>query len=219
MKESEILSDYYLDERDNLNDYLQKFLLNPAYYIPRFLNEKINLKKAIYALANISKKKSCADMIFKYFDKDGTLIDKFATSSDSKVRKNSYILIGNVVFLPYLELLIDRLNKESTYYCLPSLVLALGNLACPIKILKEFEVKFSNLKDENLTLRQREDTLVALKKAIDKNTKCNASFEGYINGQQILLTTLNCAKPFLKSELEKLNITILKEVSEGYVIK
>lgn len=219
MRESEVLSDYYLDERDNLNDYVQKFLLNPSYFIPRFLSEKTNLKKAIYALANISKKKVCADMIFKYFDKDGTLIDKFVLCGDSKVRKNSYILIGNVGFLPYQELLLDRLNKETTYYCFPSLILALGNLACPVKILKEFEVKFSNLKDENLTLRQREDILTALKKAIDKNTKCNASFEGYIYNQQILLTTLQSAKPFLKSELEKLDIPITKELNEGYVIK
>ena len=216
MTESEILSSYYLAEEGK--PFLDLCYTKPNYFIPRFLKEETHKKKAMYALATLSKKKVCADVIFQMLSKDDSVLDKFLYSEDSKTRKNTYILLSNIVYRKAAEKLIACLESEKTYYCLPSLILALGSLEVSTHILNEFKEKFLLVKDSALAERQKEDILLALDKAIDKNSRSQVFFEGYVLKQNILLTTLPCAKPYLKKELEKLNINIVKEVNEGYVI-
>ncbi len=221
LEEKEILNDYYkeTDEKKKI-EFFAIFEEGSETYLELLLNENENLKQAVYALANLTKKQKCSDFV-SYFLKKKDIVTKFAHSEDSKVRKNCYIMLGNLKNKAYVTLLENALIHEKTFFCLPSLILALGSIGANniAEKLAEFKKSIENITDPALTSKQRTDIYDAILKASNKNSRTVTHFEGYLLGQLLLLTTLEGAKSFLKERLSRLKVEIIKEIPEGIVIK
>jgi len=177
MDNEELLNNYYkeTDEKMRLR-YLDLMLLdheNILSTIIKNIKQNKELKNNAYALNILSKKKKVQDYIEENLTLTCLLI--LLNSEDSKVRKNTYIMLGNLNSSEYSKLLLEALDKETINYCLPSIVLSLGNYKIENikeilnRKLKELEVKCENKEIEKTHFEE-------IKKSIDKVLLKNITF-------------------------------------------
>ena len=129
MNNEELLKEYYKETEEKMRlRYLDLMLLDVEEVLEMILkNVKDNkeLKNNAYALNVLSKKKKVQDYLEEKLTLTTLLI--LINSEDPKVRKNTYIMIGNIPSSNYGKLLLEALNKETINYCLSSIILSLGN--------------------------------------------------------------------------------------------
>lgn len=99
--------------------------------LARFLSDKyttLSPRPLSYALAVLSKKQAAGRALAPVLEQqDGAFVRYLLQQTDAKVRKNTYILLGNLAAPRWLPTLSERAKIEGTYFALPSLALALGN--------------------------------------------------------------------------------------------
>ena len=115
----------FLIESDDVKktEYLQEIGL----YIDKQL-ELLNYpdnKNCVWAIKNLSKKK--LGLSLKENEKFKNFISSAINSQDDKIRKNAYVILGNVDSDFCHDLLIKAIDKETVFYCYPCIVLSLGN--------------------------------------------------------------------------------------------
>lgn len=129
MDNEQLLKDYYkeTDEKMRLR-FLDLMLLDYEIMLESILKNvksNIELKNNAYALSVLSKKKKVQEYLEEKLTLATLLI--LINSEDSKVRKNTYIMLGNISNSGYHNLLVEALNKETVNYCISSIILSLGN--------------------------------------------------------------------------------------------
>lgn len=176
----------FLVETDDVkkSEYLQEIGL--------YVNKQLELlnypdnKNCVWAIKNLSKKKLSLNL--KENEKFKNFIACAINSSDEKIRKNAYVILGNVENDFCHDLLVKAIDKETVFYCYPCIVLSLGNFkdlpSCE-RIFKKSQQLFENgLMPEKFFLLTKE----AFEKAFPKKTYRLSSVK--INAEdKILLTT------------------------------
>ena len=115
-------------------------------------------------------------------------------SEDSKVRKNTYIMLGNLNESDFSKFLIEALDKETVNFCVSSIILALGNYKIENinDILKnklsEIENKFNNKEIEKAHYDEIKNSI---EKVLLKNIEFNKhEFIGFSDKRDVLLTIM-----------------------------
>lgn len=166
-----------------------------------------------YALSVLSKKKSLnINTILEYKNLD--LLNTLITSEDAKTRKNTYITIGNSQNEKLKPFLISAIKTETTFFAIPSLILALGNFKNSLEIINEFK---SNLNLDDCPEKIKTEIELTFFKAIDKQSEHNElSFKGFNKNLNFLLTTQKNLKECLRTEIG--NNLSQKEIDEGIIV-
>jgi len=129
MDNEQLLKDYYNETEEKMRlRLLDLMLLDHEIILDMILKnikENKELKNNAYALNVLSKKKKVQDYLMEKLTLTTLLI--LLNSEDSKVRKNTYIMLGNIPNSGYEKFLLEALEKESTNYCIASIVLSLIN--------------------------------------------------------------------------------------------
>ena len=129
MDNEELLLNYYKETEEKMRlRYLDLMLLdaeNILLLIIKNIKQNKELKNNAYALNILSKKKKVQEYLEENLTLTSLLI--LLNDEDSKVRKNTYIMLGNLNNNEYSKYLLEALKKETVNYCISSIVLALGN--------------------------------------------------------------------------------------------
>ena len=208
MDNEELLNDYYKETEEKMRlRYLDLMLLdyeNMLNLIIKNIKQNENLRNNAYALNILSKKKK----VQEYLEENLTLTTLLIllNSEDSKVRKNTYIMLGNLSGSDFSKFLLDALNKETVNFCLSSIVLSLGNYKIDNidevlkEKLKEIEIKFQNNEIESNHYNEIKNSIekVLLKNiAFDKH-----EFIGFNGKRDVLLTVMPALKNACMNEIK-----------------
>ena len=210
MDNVELLNDYYkeTDEKMRLR-YLDLMLLDCENILDLIIkNIKANkeLKNNAYALNILSKKKK----VQEYLEDNLTLstLMILLNSGESKVRKNTYIMLGNLDGSDYSKFLLEALETETVNFCLASIILSLGNYKIDniSEILKnkmnQIETKYQNKEIEKSHYDE-------IKKSIDKVLLKNITFTkhkfiGFNDKRDFILTVMPALKNASVNEIKNL---------------
>ena len=210
MDNVELLNDYYkeTDEKMRLR-YLDLMLLDCENILDLIIkNIKANkeLKNNAYALNILSKKKK----VQEYLEDNLTLTTLMIllNSEESKVRKNTYIMLGNLDGSEYSKFLLEALETETVNFCLASIILSLGNYKIDniSEILKnkmnQIETKYQNKEIEKSHYDE-------IKKSIDKVLLKNITFTkhkfiGFNDKRDFILTVMPALKNASVNEIKNL---------------
>lgn len=202
------------------NEFIKVFETSIDSLLPFILKNYsiLDERNLAYALAQLSRKVRLEEKLASLFT-DDVLIRKLIFSADAKARKNTYILFGHLgryIFYPYL---ITAASAETTYFALPSLILALGNYdvnGCKDVIIS-VQQRISSLDEIPEKIKSEIDS--AISKALDKQQPRKIiDFIGSLEAQKVLLTIPTDRRSIFLSLLnEKFNV--IKEVEEGFVVK
>ena len=117
------MNNFYLTENQQEKLlYLKRFEENLQEFLPQLLQEN---KNCAYALANLTKKKKCAQILKPQLKKYEQTILSYLTSQDAKIRKYGYVICGNLPTNTLYSKLKQAIFTEETFYTLPSLMLSL----------------------------------------------------------------------------------------------
>lgn len=223
MNNEELLKDYYkeTDEKMRLR-LLDLMLLEHEEIIDMIMKntkDSKELKNNAYALNVLSKKKKVQDYLEEKLTLSTLLI--LLNSEDPKVRKNTYIMLGNIPNSNYGKFLVEALNKETINYCLSSIILALGNYKIDnlIKILeekkKEIEEKYNKKEIEK---SHYEEINKSIEKVILKNiTIKKHEFIGFKDKRDIFLTIMPALKNACMNDIRG-NFKDAKFLDDGVLI-
>ena len=223
MDNEELLKNYYkeTDEKMRLR-YLDLMLLDLDILalILKNIKENVELKNNAYALNILSKKKKVQDYLSEHLTLTTLLI--LLNSDDPKIRKNTYIMLGNVTFNGYEKLLLEALEKETTNYCISSIILSLGNYKIDEleKILNDKLKQLGDLLKEN---KIEEKHYLEIKKSIEKVLLKNSDFikhefKGFIDKRGVILTIMPALKNASMNEI-KAKFNDARFVEDGILIK
>ena len=129
MDNLEILNNYYKENDEKMRLRLLDLMLldyeEILDMILKSIKDNKELRNNAYALNILSRKKKAKE----YLEENLTLATLIIllNSEDSKVRKNTYILLGNIINAGYEKFLLDALENEKVNFCIPSIILSLGN--------------------------------------------------------------------------------------------
>jgi len=209
MNNEELLKNYYSETEEKMRlRLLDLMLLDYESIIDMILkNIKDNkeLKNNAYALNILSKKKK----VQEYLEEKLTLTTLLVliNSEDPKVRKNTYIMLGNIPNNGYENFLLEALDKETINYCLASIILSLGNYKIDnlINILekkkKETEEKYNNKEIEK---SHYEEISKSIEKVLLKNIAFTKHrFVGFKDKRDIFLTIMPALKNACMNEIKK----------------
>lgn len=209
MNNEEILKNYYkeTDEKMRLR-FLDLMLLEHEESIDIILkNVKDNkhMKGNAYALNILSRKKKAKEYIEEKLTLATLMI--LLDSNDSKVRKNTYILLGNIVDAGYDKFLLDALENETVNYCLSSIILSLGNYKID-NIVSVLENKKNELNEKyNNGLIEKnhyEEALRSIEKVMLKNIDfVKHEFIGFEDKRDIVLTVMPALKNSCINNIKK----------------
>ena len=102
------------------SEFIIQALTAPEKYLDKLLRLD---KNCAYALSILTRKGSVVKMLDGKID---GLLKQLFYSSDAKIRKYAYVIAGNLNNELSQRLLSESVETESTFYALPSLMLALG---------------------------------------------------------------------------------------------
>lgn len=202
------------------NEFIKVFETSIDSLLP-FISKNYSIldeRNLAYALAQLSRKGRLEEKLASLFT-DDALIRKLIFSADAKARKNTYILFGHLgryIFYPYL---ITAASAETTYFALPSLILALGNYdvdGCKDVIIS-VQQRISSIDDipEKIKL----EIVSAISKALDKKQPREIiDFIGSPEAKKVLLTIPTDRRSIFLRLLKK-KFNIIKEVEEGFVVE
>lgn len=208
MENEELLINYYkeTDEKMRLR-YLDLMLLdheNILFLIIKNIKQNKELKNNAYALNVLSRKKKVEEYLQENLTLTTLLI--LLNSDDGKVRKNTYILLGNLSGSNYSNLLLEALDKEPINYCLSSIILSLGNYKIENineilnSKLNEIENKFKNNEIEKI---HYEEIKKSIEKVLLKNIEFNKhKFIGFKEKKDICLTIMPALKNACMNEIK-----------------
>lgn len=196
MDNEQLLKDYYkeTDEKMRLR-FLDLMLLDYEIMLEAILKNikaNVELKNNAYALNILSKKRK----VQEYLETKLTLavLMILLGSEDSKVRKNTYIMLGNISNSGYSNLLVEALNKETVNYCVSSIILALGNYKIDnlSRLLeekkKEVEKEYEN---KNIEKSHYLDIIKSIEKVMLKNVEFSKhEFKGFSDKKDVFLTIM-----------------------------
>lgn len=223
MDNEELLKNYYreIEEKMRLR-YLDLMLLDCEIFLEMILkNIKNNqeMRNNAYALNILSRKKKAKEYIEEHLTLTTLLI--LLNSEDSKVRKNTYIMLGNIVDAGYEKFLIEALGKETVNFCLSSIVLSLGNYK--ISNLNEIlmnkkqslKIEYENGEIEQVHYK---DIVKNIDKVLLKNTEVlKHRFIGFQENRNVYLTIMpalrNASMNEIKSKYKNAHF-----VNDGIVI-
>lgn len=208
MDNEQLLNDYYKEKEEKMRlRYLDLMLLdseNILSLIIKNIKQNKELKNNAYALNILSKKKK----VQEYLENNLTLTTLLIllNSEDSKVRKNTYIMLGNLSNSDYSKFLLDALNKETINYCLPSIILALGNYKIENinDILKD---KLDEIEQKYVSKIIEKSHYNEIKNSINKVLLKNVSFNkhkfvGFNDKRDVCLTIMPALKNASMSEIK-----------------
>ncbi len=101
-------------------EFIKKISLAPQEYLDRLC---LPNKNCAQALAILTKKSSVVKALGEKFE---NVLMEYFCSQDAKIRKYAYVIAGNYNNSLAKQLLSRSVDTESTFYTLPSLMLALG---------------------------------------------------------------------------------------------
>ena len=223
MDNVQLLNDYYKETEEKMRlRYLDLMLLDYENILDLIIkNIKANkeLKNNAYALNILSKKKKVQEHLEDKLTLTTLMI--LLNSEESKVRKNTYIMLGNLNGSDYSKFLLDALEKETVNFCLSSIILSLGNYKIEgiSEILKnkmnQIETKYQNKEIEKSHYDE-------IKKSIDKVLLKNITFNkhkfiGFNDKRDILLTIMPALKNASMNEI-KSSFKDARFVDEGVLI-
>ncbi len=223
MDNEQLLNNYYKETEEKMRlRYLDLMLLdseNILSLIIKNIKQNKELKNNAYALNILSKKKK----VQEYLENNLTLTTLLIllNSEDSKVRKNTYIMLGNLSDSDYSKFLIEALNKETINYCLSSIILALGNYKIENinDILKD---KLEEVEQKYLSNMLEKSHYNEIKNSINKVLLKNISFNkhkfvGFKDKRDIYLTIMPALKNASMSEI-KSKFRDAKFIDNGIVV-
>lgn len=196
MNSEELLINYYKENEEKMRlRYLDLMLLdyeNILDLIIKNIKQNKELRNNAYALNNLSKKKKVQEYLVDNLTLTSLLI--LLNSEDSKVRKNTYIMLGNLNSSDFSKFLIEALNKETVNFCLSSIILSLGNYKIENindilkEKLNEIESKYKNKEIEKTHYDEIKNSV---EKVLLKNITFNKhEFIGFNDKRDILLTIM-----------------------------
>lgn len=223
MNNEELLKEYYKETEEKMRlRYLDLMLLDVEEVLDMILKnikENKELKNNAYALNILSKKKKVQDYLEEKLTLTTLLI--LLNCEDSKVRKNTYIMLGNLPNSNYGKLLVDALNKETINYCLSSIILSLGNYKIDnlVSILedkkKEIESKFNNKEMEKSHF---DEINKSIEKVLLKNITFNKhKFIGFKDRKDVMLTIMPALKNACLNDIRK-KFKDAKFVGDGVLV-
>lgn len=223
MDNEQLLNDYYKETEEKMRlRYLDLMLLdseNILSLIIKNIKQNKQLKNNAYALNILSKKKK----VQEYLENNLTLTTLLIllNSEDSKVRKNTYIMLGNLGNSEFCNFLLEALSKETVNYCLPSIILALGNYKIENinDILKD---KLEQIEQKYVSKQLEKSHYDEIKNSINKVLLKNISFNkhkftGFNEKRNFYLTIMPALKNASMSEI-KTKFKDAKFVDNGIVI-
>ena len=223
MDNEELLINYYKENEEKMRlRYLDLMLLEHNSILDLIINNiKLNkeIKNNAYALNILSKKKKVQEYLIEKLTFSTLLI--LLNNEDSKVRKNTYIMLGNLNNSDYSNFLLDALDKETTNYCLPSIILSLGNYKIENindilnNKLVEIENKYNNNQIEKSHYEE-------IKKSINKVLLRNIAFDkhefiGFQCKREVLLTVMSALKNASMNEIRS-KFKDAKFVDDGILV-
>lgn len=223
MDNEELLKNYYKENDEKMRlRYLELMLMEYEDIIEMIIKNiknNVELKNNAYALNVLSKKKKVSDYLNDKLTLTTLLI--LLNSEDSKVRKNTYIMLGNLDNDTYSKFLVDALDKETVNYCIPSIILSLGNY----KIKNINELLNNKLKEYKEKLDKKEIEKVhydeiskSIEKVLLKNiTITKHKFIGFKEKRNVLLTIMPALRNACMNEI-KSEFKDAKFVSNGIAI-
>ena len=196
MNSEELLIDYYKENEEKMRlrylDLMLEDYENILNMILKNIKQNKELRNNAYALNNLSKKKKVQEYLSDNLTLTSLLI--LLNSEDSKVRKNTYIMLGNLNESDFSKFLIEALDKETINFCVSSIILALGNYKIENinDILKnklsEIENKFNNKEIEKAHYDEIKNSI---EKVLLKNIEFNKhEFIGFSDKRDVLLTIM-----------------------------
>lgn len=197
-----LLENFYVNNDEKIRKQLVEEMLNEyKYYLDLILAnilKNIELRSNAYLLNLMSKKKRVNDYLKYHFTRKHFEI--LIHCSEPKVRKNTYIFMGNFINKDYVIDLIKALKNEDTNYCISSLILALGNYN--IKNIDEILNKYLHLlNNKNMEEVHYNEIVTSINKVIGKNHKIDSyKFIGLDKEYKFLLT---CMKPLINACYEE----------------
>lgn len=223
MNNEELLNNYYkeIDEKMRVR-YLDLMLLEgeePLSLIIKNIKQNKEIRSNAYALNILSKKKKVQEYLEENLTLSTLLI--LLDSEDSKVRKNAYIMLGNLHGSHFGKLLLEALDKETVYYCLSSVILSLGNykIGNIENILrtksKDIDVKLANNEIEK---KQYDDIKNNIEKVLLKSIEFNKhEFIGFKEKRDVFLTIMPALRNACLSEIRS-KFKEARLVKEGIVV-
>ena len=191
-----LLEEFYISNEEKKRKELVDEMLNEyKYYLDMILDNILNnneLRSNAYLLNLMSKKKRVNDYLKYHFTRKHFEI--LINNSEPKVRKNTYIFMGNFINKDYVIDLIKALKNEDTNYCISSLILALGNYN--IKNIEEILNKYLEIMaSKNIEKVHYNEIVNSVNKVIGKNHNIDSyKFVGLDKEYKFLLT---CMTPLI----------------------
>ena len=207
MNSEELLINYYKENDEKMRlRYLDLMLLdheNILELIIKNIKKSNELRNNAYALNNLSKKKKVQEYLNDNLTLTTLLI--LLNSEDSKVRKNTYIMLGNLSGSDFSKFLLDALNKETVNFCISSIILSLGNYKIDniSEILKNKLNEVDNkYKNKEIEKNHYEEIKNSIEKVLLKNISFNKhEFIGFNDKRDILLTVMPALKNASMNEI------------------
>lgn len=223
MNIEEILKDYYNETEEKMRLRLLDLMLldyeEVLDMILKNIKESVELRSNAYALNVLSKKKKVKEYLEEHFTLATLMI--LINSDDSKVRKNTYILLGNIVDAGYEKFLLDALDNETVNFCIPSIVLSLGNYKIDNinEILenkrREIEEKYRN---KEIEISHFKEISASIRKVLLKNIEFNKhEFIGFSDKRDVLLTVMKALKNCSLNDI-KAHFKNARSVDDGVLI-
>lgn len=214
---------YQSNDEKKRKELIELILEDYKFYLDKVLTNifnKMELRNNSYLLNVTSKKKK----VIEYLDKRFTTnhFNILINDEDPKTRKNTYIFMGNYHHKDYVIELIKCLKKETTNYCISSLILSLGNFN--IKNIEEILNKYKEILDKKLVNKEIEEVhyneiMNSINKVIGKSTKLEMhEFVGFNKEEKLFLT---CMEPLINATLSdvKKHYTSASKYKNGVVIR
>ena len=182
----ELINSFYEDYKNYLSLILDNIL------------KKVELRTNAYILNLMSSKKKVIEYLQVNFKREH--FEVLINDADPKTRKNTYVLMGNLLNKDYVIDLVKMLKKEETNYCISSLILTLGNYK--IKNLKEIlekyeEILISKLNDGLLEEVHYKEITNSINKVLNKNEK--KDMHEFVCFDRDVYLFLTCMEPLINS--------------------
>lgn len=208
MNSEELLINYYKENDEKMRlrylDLMLEDYDNILNLIIKNIKQNKELRNNAYALNNLSKKKKVQEYLIDNLTLTSLLI--LLNSEDSKVRKNTYIMLGNLSDGDFSKFLIEALDKETVNFCVSSIILALGNYKIEnindiLKTkLNDIENRYNN---KELEKNHYEEIKNSIEKVLLKNIAFNKhKFIGFSDKRDVLLTIMPALKNACMNEIK-----------------
>lgn len=161
-----------------------------------------DLRVLLITLARIISKEKNRNHLINYYKRlDYTPLIEYAKKEDAKVRKNAYIIMGEIQDDIILSTLLEALSNERTYFNLPSILLALGNIGNS-SIIDIINKSVEEILQLQISEKHKKEILKAHNKCIDKlsGERDNHTFIGLDKDIRIVLTTMQGKAKILLEE-------------------